>query len=75
VLITRRFSKLMFSLTRGNQAALGKMSDRVQASLAGVRVVKCFALEDVEMASFESVNRDYLDKSLALARLRARWAR
>jgi ATP-binding cassette, subfamily B, multidrug efflux pump len=70
VLITRRFSKLMFGLTRSNQAALGKMSDRVQASLAGVRVVKCFALEDEEVESFEKVNRDYLDRSLALARLR-----
>jgi ATP-binding cassette subfamily B protein len=60
----------MFGLTRNNQAALGKMSDRVLASLAGVRVVKCFALEDDEVASFEQVNRDYLDKSLALARLR-----
>jgi ATP-binding cassette subfamily B protein len=70
VVITRTFSKKMFSLTRANQAALGKMSDRVQASLAGVRVVKSFALEDVEMASFEQVNRGYLDASLALARLR-----
>ncbi len=70
MIITRRFSKKMFSLTRGNQAALGKMSDRVQASLAGVRVVKSFALEDVEVASFEQVNRDYLQSSLALARLR-----
>jgi ATP-binding cassette subfamily B multidrug efflux pump len=70
VLVTRSFSKSMFSLTRTNQAALGKLSDRVQASLAGVRVVKSFALEDVEFASFETVNRDYLDRSLALARLR-----
>jgi len=70
VLVTRRFSKLMFSLTRGNQAALGRMSDRVQASLAGVRVVKSFALEDVELASFQEVNQTYLDRSLSLARLR-----
>jgi len=70
MLVTRNFSKTMFSLTRSNQAALGRMSDRVQASLAGVRVVKSFALEEVEVASFETVNRDYLDRSLALARLR-----
>jgi ATP-binding cassette subfamily B multidrug efflux pump len=37
ILITRSFSRSMFTLTRGNQAALGKMSDRVQASLAGMR--------------------------------------
>ena len=70
IIVTRRFSRLMFSLTRGNQAALGRMSERVQASLAGVRVVKSFALEEEEVASFETVNRDYLDRSLALARLR-----
>jgi len=70
ILVTRQFSKQMFGFTRANQAALGKMSDRVQASLAGMRVVKSFALEDVEKASFQEVNRDYLKKSLALARLR-----
>jgi ATP-binding cassette subfamily B protein len=70
VVVTRTFSKQMFSLTRANQAALGKMSDRVQASLAGVRVVKSFALEEAEMASFQEVNQDYLIKSLKLARLR-----
>jgi ATP-binding cassette subfamily B protein len=70
VLVTRRFSRLMFSLTRGNQAALGRMSDRVQASLAGMRVVKSFALEDVEVSSFQEVNETYLERSLSLARLR-----
>src|SRR4051794_34156612 len=44
IVITRRFSKSMFSLTRENQAAIGQMSDRVQASLAGMRVVKSFNL-------------------------------
>jgi ATP-binding cassette subfamily B protein len=70
VLVTRKFSKQMFGLSRANQTALGKMSSRVQASLAGMRVVKSFALEDVEIASFQEVNQDYLKKSLALARLR-----
>jgi ATP-binding cassette subfamily B multidrug efflux pump len=70
VLITRRFSKSMFALTRENQAAIGQMSDRVQASLAGMRVVKSFNLEAVEAASFEEINKNYLDRSLALARLR-----
>ena len=47
------------------------MSDRVQASLAGVRVVKSFALEDVELAVVSRRSTaSYLEKSLALARLR-----
>jgi ATP-binding cassette subfamily B protein len=68
--VTRRFSRATFALTRANQAALGKMSDRVQASFAGVRVIKSFALEDAELASFQSVNREYLGHSLSLAKLR-----
>ena len=55
---------------RQNQAALGHMSDRLQANLAGVRVVRSFALEESERARFEQTNREYLDASLALARLR-----
>jgi ATP-binding cassette, subfamily B, multidrug efflux pump len=68
--VTHRFSRAMFALTRKNQAALGRMSDRAQASFAGVRVIKSFALEDAELASFQSVNREYLGHSLSLAKLR-----
>ncbi len=69
-LVTRRFSTQMFSRTRENQQALGAMSDRVLASLAGVRVVRSFAMEEQEIASFDEQNRSYLDKSLGLARVR-----
>jgi ATP-binding cassette subfamily B multidrug efflux pump len=67
---TRRYSKATFVLTRQNQGALGKLSDRVQSSLAGMRVVKSFGIEQEELSSFQEVNRDYLESSLALARLR-----
>ena len=70
VLVTRWFSKQMFQTTRENQEALGKMSERVQASLAGVRVVRGLSLEDAELASFGRSVQGYLDKSLALARVR-----
>src|SRR5580704_6035657 len=46
------------------------MSDVLQANLAGVRVVRSFALEEREARSFEKTNHDYLRASLALARLR-----
>ncbi len=69
-LIARSFSTKMFVRTRENQQALGAMSDRVLASLAGVRVVRSFAMEEQEIAAFEKHNRAYLDKSLGLARLR-----
>jgi ATP-binding cassette subfamily B protein len=67
---TRSFSKRMFIRTRGNQEALGKLSDVLQTNLAGVRVVRSFALEKRERRRFEAANKAYLDASLGLARLR-----
>ncbi|MBI4954410.1 MAG: ABC transporter ATP-binding protein [Myxococcales bacterium] len=69
-LVTRRFSGLMFKRNRESQQAIGEMSDRVLASLAGVRVVRSFAMEDAELVGFDVANRRYLDTSLALARVR-----
>ena len=70
VLITRSFSRAMFARTRTNQETLGKLSDVLQTNLAGVRIVRSFALEKRERARFDKVNGAYLDASLALARIR-----
>ncbi len=70
IFLTRGFSRAMFMRTREVQDALGAMSERVQTNLAGVRVVRSFALEESEQRSFEKVNQDYLVKSLAIARVR-----
>src|SRR5882724_2296156 len=70
LLITKGFSHGFYTRTRDNQDALGKMSARVLSSVAGVRVVRSFALEPQELLAFEKTNQAYLDKSLALARLR-----
>jgi len=69
-LFSRAVSRGLFHRMRDNQAALGRMSDVLQANLAGVRVVRSFALEERERERFEACNRDYLQASLALARLR-----
>jgi ATP-binding cassette, subfamily B, multidrug efflux pump len=70
MLVTRRFSREFYTRTRDNQDAIGHMSESVQSSIAGVRVVRAFSLEQLELERFETSNRAYLDKSLALARLR-----
>ncbi|MDB4993481.1 MAG: Lipid export ATP-binding/permease protein MsbA [Myxococcaceae bacterium] len=70
ILITRSFSKGLFTRTRANQQALGRLSDSLQTNLAGVRVVRSFALEKRELHRFEDANKAYLDASLGLARLR-----
>jgi ATP-binding cassette subfamily B protein len=70
LLVTRALSRGLFTRMRENQASIGKMSDVLQANLAGVRVVRSFALEQRERARFEETNKSYLEASLALARLR-----
>jgi ATP-binding cassette subfamily B protein len=68
--VARRLSHQFYVRTRDNQAALGEVSSRVQTSISGVRVIRSFALEEQEIAAFERINREYLEKSLSLARLR-----
>jgi ATP-binding cassette, subfamily B, multidrug efflux pump len=70
VLVTRAFARQMFARTRTNQQALGKLSEVLQTNLAGVRVVRSFALEQQEQRRFAAANVGYLQASLALARLR-----
>lgn len=68
--VTRKFSTQLYSRQKANQDALGRMSDQVQSSITGARVVRSFNLESAQAVEFERINRDYLDKSLSLARLR-----
>jgi ATP-binding cassette subfamily B multidrug efflux pump len=64
------FARMMYTQMRANQEALGAMSSTVQSSIAGVRVVRSFALEEEEARRFAVSNADYLKKSLRLARVR-----
>jgi ATP-binding cassette subfamily B protein len=70
VFATRGFSRQLFIRTRKNQETLGKLAGLVQGNLAGVRVVRSFALEAREMERFRATNEEYLEASLGLARLR-----
>ncbi len=70
VVVVVVFSKQMYGRQRENQDAMGTLSGRVQASIAGIRVVRSFGLEKHELEQFERVNQEYLQKSLLLARLR-----
>src|SRR5262249_30651072 len=74
MLVTRQLGRQMFARTRDNQDAIGGLSQIVQSSIAGVRVVRAFSLENRELDRFEVENLTYLEKSLALARLRGSMA-
>ena len=70
LLVTRHFSRQIFTRQKDYQDSLGQMSEMVQSSIAGMRVVKSFSLEDSELARFEKQNQHYYEKTLSLARLR-----
>ena len=70
MVVTRSFSGKIFLRQRENQEAIGHLSSAVQSSIAGVRVVRSFGLEQEEIGRFERSNQGYLVKSLRLARLR-----
>jgi ATP-binding cassette subfamily B protein len=70
VVLTRMLGRAMFSRTRESQRVLGELSGVIQGSLAGMRVVRSFALKDAEERRFAAVNQSYLDASLGLARVR-----
>ncbi|HQY61261.1 MAG: ABC transporter ATP-binding protein [Myxococcales bacterium] len=70
VLLGRGVSGQLYTRTKANQEALGALSEVLQVNLAGVRVVRSFALERRERRRFDAANQAYLDASLGLARLR-----
>jgi ATP-binding cassette subfamily B protein len=51
------------------QAMFSDISARAQENFSGVRVVRAYAQEQAEIASFESANREYISRSLKLVRL------
>ncbi|MCH2109537.1 MAG: ABC transporter ATP-binding protein/permease [Polyangiaceae bacterium] len=69
-LVTKSFASRVYIRQKENQEALGKMSDLVQNSVSGSRVIRSFNLEDEQEERFLQANDEYLEKSLSLARLR-----
>ena len=53
------------------QEAFSNLSDKVQESLAGIRVLKAFVQEDKDLASFDSASRNSMEKTLSSVKL---WA-
>lgn len=70
MVVTRFFSGKLFVRTQSVQQSVGKLTEFVQSSLAGVRVLRSFGIEPHVLGRFEDNNQAYLKNSLALARLR-----
>ena len=69
--ISRAVSRRMYRLTSDAQGALGKLSDVLQTSLAGIRLVRSFGLEEREIERFERASDEYTRSSVAVGRTRA----
>ena len=65
--VVRRF----YAMIRVSLEELGKLSDRVLESYAGVGTVRAHAAEPAILARFEDRNRSYLDLQLRLSSMRA----
>jgi ATP-binding cassette subfamily B multidrug efflux pump len=61
--IHRRFERI--------QAMFSDISAKAQENFAGARLIRAFAQEDAEIASFERANQEYIGRSLHLVRLMA----
>lgn len=53
------------------QDAFSHLSDKVQESFAGIRVLKAFVQEDEDFKAFEAASRDNMEKNLSVVKLRA----
>ena len=70
VLGGRTFSRTMYRAGREIQEQLGRMSTALQEDLAGITVVKSYALERERQVIFARLNDAYLTRSLRLVRAR-----
>ena len=63
----------MKAVFRENRVRISNVNSRLEDSLAGVRVVKSFAAEDVEREKFRESNEAYLDSKVRMYRAMGRY--
>jgi ATP-binding cassette subfamily B protein len=71
--LARRFNSEIHERTDAVQDQLGVLSARVQEHIAGMSVVRAYAMERPAMRTFAEANAEYLTRSLRLARLQAQF--
>ena len=70
IVTARLWSRVIYGASRAMQEQLGALSTALQEDLAGIAVVKSYALEESRHAAFARQSQGYLDRALALARAR-----
>lgn len=70
IVTARLWSRSIYGSSRALQDQLGVLSTTLQEDLAGIAVVKSYALEEARHAAFARQSHIYLERALALARAR-----
>ena len=70
-LIVSRVNAMLYKRFNLSQEHYALLSARTQESIAGIKVVKSFTQEDNEINTFAELNREYINKNMALARVRS----
>ena len=63
------FGQKIEKLFGDKQVAFGELSDHVQETFTGVKVIKSFIQETYQISDFEQSNRDNYDKNMKLAKI------
>lgn len=63
--------RVTYKLHTRIQEQFSALSDTAQENLSGVRVVRAFAQEEREITKFDRLNREYVERNLAMTRVQA----
>jgi len=69
--IVQQFGARIHTRFERIQAMFSDISAKAQENFSGARLIRAFAQEDAEIASFETANQEYIGRSLHLVRLMA----
>jgi ATP-binding cassette, subfamily B, multidrug efflux pump len=69
--VMKYFGRIIHQKAERIQEHLGVLSSMVQENLSGVRIVRAYGQERGQEAEFDALNREYLDRNMALARTSA----
>jgi ATP-binding cassette, subfamily B, multidrug efflux pump len=65
-LAVRYFGQIIHNLFEKIQASLAALSARAQENFSGVRVIRAYVQEQVEIQNFDSANREYVSRNVRL---------
>lgn len=74
ILLAKRFNAAVHDRTEAQQEQLGVVSSVVQEHIAGISVVRAYAMERRAEAVFDAANAEFLRRSLALGRVEAQFS-